>query len=42
MMKTIHSFNQQPQTSLWLAGYRSAKVEINDKAQGFSEGDGYA
>jgi ribosome modulation factor len=35
MMKTIHSFTQQPQTSLWLAGYRSAKVEIND-TQGLS------
>ena len=37
MMKTIHSFTQQPQTSLWLAGYRSNKVEINDMTQGLSE-----
>lgn len=36
MMKTIHSFTQQPQTSLWSAGYRSLKNEINDMPQGLS------
>ena len=36
MMKTIHSFTQQPQTSLWSADYRSNKVEINGAVQGLS------
>ena len=36
MMKTIHSFTQKPQTSLWPACYRSVKVEINDMRQGLS------
>jgi hypothetical protein len=41
MMKTIHSFTQQPQTSLWSAGYRSAKVEINDTHKGLSNDEGW-
>ena len=37
MMKTIHSFNLQPQsTCLWSADYRSNKVEINGAVQGLS------
>mgnify|MGYP003340430916 FL=1 len=41
MMKTIHTFTQQPQTSLWSADYRSNKVEINGTVQGLSIDEGW-